>query len=68
MAEYQIVLEFVAAPEALQVVDKGGKVGIQGQLTYLLVHTGPEMDESCILAEFIDLAVLRVMNTSIDIH
>jgi hypothetical protein len=29
MAEYQIVLEVVATPETLQVVDKGRKVGIQ---------------------------------------
>jgi hypothetical protein len=34
---------------------------------YLLVHTGPEMDESCIVAQFIDPAVLRIVNTSIDI-
>jgi hypothetical protein len=35
---------------------------------YLLVLTRPEMDESCIPTEFIDLVVLRVVNTSIDVH
>jgi hypothetical protein len=34
---------------------------------YLLVFTRPEMDESCVVAEFIDLAIFRVVNTSIDI-
>jgi hypothetical protein len=67
MTEYQIVLGVGAAPEALQIVDKGRKVRIQGQLMDLLVHTGPKVDESCILAELIYLTVLRVVNTSIDI-
>jgi hypothetical protein len=67
MAEYQIVLEVGAAPEALQIVDKDRKVGIQGQLMYLLVHTGSKVDKSCILAESIYLTVLRIVDTSVDI-
>jgi len=43
-------------------------VGIHGQLMYLLVFTCPEVDESCIPTEFIDLVVLGVVNTGIDVH
>jgi hypothetical protein len=35
---------------------------------YLLVLTRPEMNESRISAEFIDLVVFRVVNTSIDVY
>jgi hypothetical protein len=68
MAEYQIVLEVVILPETLQVAGKVRKMGVHGQLMDLLVFPCPEVNEPCILIEFIDLAVFGVMDTSIDIH
>jgi hypothetical protein len=68
MAKYQIILEVVILPETLQVAGKVRKMGVHGQFMYLLVFPCHEVNEPCILTQFIDLAVFRVMNTSIDIH
>jgi hypothetical protein len=68
MAKYQIVLEVILPPETLQVSNKVGKMGVHGQLMYLLVFPCFEVNEPYILIELIDLSVLGVMNASIDIH
>jgi hypothetical protein len=68
MAEYQVILEVIVLPEALQITGKLGKMRIYSQLMYPLLSASREVYESRIPTKHIYLMVIGVMNTGIDVH
>ena len=68
VAMYQVVIDTIALSETFQITGKILQIGVDYQLVYVLDLSCLQVDKTNILRQMKNLAILRIMSSSININ